>query len=146
MAGDGYTVQIDELGKLIDNLDTAAERITQANKALAGHSFLGELGNEALGNSGMSFEDEWEYGIGKLGDAAEEVTDGLTEARKSYQKVEEMHAELFGDIADGLETPPLITDENDPSTKGQLPDSDSSPGIVGGGYTGGIQDRLDGRL
>lgn len=35
---DGYTVRIDELGKLIENLDTAAERITEANKQLRAES------------------------------------------------------------------------------------------------------------
>lgn len=144
--GGGYTVRIDELGQLIDNLDMAAERITAANNESGAHGVLGDLGNEALSNAGISFEDEWEYGIGKLGEAAEEVTDGLTETRKNYQEVEELHAEVFDTAAKEMASPPLINARNDPRTHARMSDSGEPTGLVAGGFTGGIQERLDGDL
>ncbi|MQA08283.1 MAG: hypothetical protein GEU98_06965 [Pseudonocardiaceae bacterium] len=150
----GYEVNIAALGKLISNLESATEQITNANKTLAAQSTLGMLGNPTLSKSGQDFEDTWEYGIEKLGDAAEGVTERLAEAKKNYQELEEANAEIFsgpgngsggspprnwppsqGSGHGGSEFPPLITDENRPPSM-DMPASQQNP--AGGGWTGGI--------
>lgn len=145
----GYTVKIEELGELIKNLETAADRIADANKKLAAHSTLGALGNETLASAGSSFEETWEYGISKLGEAAVQVTEGLVEAKKDYAHVEELHTEVLGKIGNNMDSPPLINDMNSPAAhggSGATPpgEADAPQGIPGGGYTGGIRDVLDG--
>ncbi|WP_158881840.1 hypothetical protein [Amycolatopsis anabasis] len=121
---DGYQLQIDELGKLITDLETAADRMTDANKRLGGSRFFGELGNDRLGEAGGEFEDAWEYGIEQLGDSAEDVTERLKQAKGKYQELEAEYGDLF---------------------QGERFANTGEPdGKVGGGVTGGIQDILGG--
>jgi len=94
---DGYAVKIDELGKLIEDLDTAADRMADANRKLGGGGAFGSLGNEELGKAGAEFEEAWSFGISRLGDAAMEVTERLKTAKQRYQRIEqEFGAELGG--------------------------------------------------
>jgi len=113
----GYTLQVDELGKLIGDLETAADRMSDANTKLATTSLFGLLGNGTLADAGGAFEEAWEFGIEKLGEAAEGVTERLKTAKTKYQELEEQ----FGGGLDKL---------------GET--------IPGGGYTGGIGDVLGG--
>lgn len=141
----GYTVKIAELGKLIGDLETGADRMADANRKLSGGGAWGALGNEDLAKSGMDFEEAWEFGIGRLGEAAEGVTERLKKAQQKYQKMEE---EFGGDLNKLAE---LIPGPHGPSGGG-TPAPDPSPrfplgddgGPVGGGYTGGITDILGG--
>ena len=115
---DGYAVQVDELGKLIADLETSADRMADANTKLAGGAAFGSLGNDELGQAGADFEEAWGYGIGRLGDAAKEVTERLKTAKQKYQQLEEHFSgelEKFGHGIPG-----------------------SGDGPVGGGITGGM--------
>ncbi|MBE1576509.1 hypothetical protein ACFORH_05730 [Amycolatopsis roodepoortensis] len=132
----GYTVKIAELGKLIGDLETGAGRMADANKKLSGGGAWGALGDEGLAKSGMDFEEAWEFGIGRLGEAAEGVTERLKKAQQKYQKMEE---EFGGDLDKFAE---LIPDGSGPSPR--FPLGDDGGGPVGGGYTGGITDILGG--
>ncbi|MFE6612729.1 hypothetical protein [Amycolatopsis sp. NPDC057786] len=146
----GYTVKIAELGKLIGDLETGAGRMADANKKLSGGGAWGALGNEDLAKTGMDFEEAWEFGIGRLGEAAEGVTERLKKAQQKYQKMEE---EFGGDLNKFAELIPAPVDgpqgggtpkpggAPDPSPRFPLGD-DGGP--VGGGYTGGITDILGG--
>lgn len=92
----GYKVQLDELGKLINTLDEAANQITEANKTLSAMGQLrGMMGNETLADEAQAFEDTWEYGIEKLGEAATDVSERLVAVKDNYQKLEELNAELL---------------------------------------------------
>ncbi|WP_410666742.1 hypothetical protein [Amycolatopsis sp. cmx-4-68] len=136
---DGYAVKVDELGKLIDDLGTAADRMADANKKLGGGGAFGSLGQADLGKAGEEFEEAWGYGIGRLGDAASEITERLKQAKQKYEQIEaQFGAELgkfgsavFGDGPDG----PGETG----GAKGNHPGLDRPDGgPVGGGYTGGV--------
>jgi len=52
---DGYLVEIAELGRLIDDLAHAAQRITDANSALRDAS-PGDLGSHSIDAAGQSFQ------------------------------------------------------------------------------------------
>ncbi|EMD27102.1 hypothetical protein [Amycolatopsis azurea] len=147
----GYTVKIAELGKLIGDLETGADRMADANKKLSGGGAWGALGNEDLAKSGMDFEEAWEFGIGRLGEAAEGVTARLKTAQQKYQKMEEEFggglnklAELIPDPADGPSAggTPEPDGRGGPDLSPRFPLDDGGP--VGGGYTGGITDILGG--
>lgn len=159
---DGYSVKIAELGNLIGDLETAAGRMADANKKLAGGGAWGALGNETLGKAGMDFEEAWEYGIGRLGEASEDVTERLKSAQQKYQQIEEQYGDglnKLGELIPGPDEGPVgggITGGM-PQANGQSGGPDLGPknvgdqrfpigdnGPVGGGYTGGITDVLGG--
>ncbi|UOX87637.1 hypothetical protein MUY14_38920 [Amycolatopsis sp. FBCC-B4732] len=141
---DGYAVKADELGKLIDDLGTAADRMADANKKLGGGGAFGSLGNADLGKAGVDFEEAWGYGIGRLGDAASEITERLKRAKQKYEQVE---AQFGGELAKlgtavlgdepgggpGTGTRGHYSRVGQPS--GEAPMGD---GMVGGGVTGGV--------
>ena len=119
---DGYAVKVEELGELIDDLDTAASGMADANKKLGGGGAFGSLGTAELGKAGAEFEEAWGYGIGRLGDAAAEITERLREAKRKYEQIEARFGAELGRFGSG-------------------------DGPVGGGYTGGVPGigRLAGR-
>ncbi len=128
---DGYAVKVDELGKLIADLDTAADRMADANRKLGGGGAFGSLGNAELGRAGAEFEEAWGYGIERLGDAAAGITERLKQAKGKYEQIEaQFGGELgkFGSAVFGSGDPPAGLDE--PADRGDRP--------VGGGYTGGV--------
>ncbi|MEV6873990.1 hypothetical protein [Amycolatopsis sp. NPDC051128] len=131
---DGYAVKVDELGKLIGDLGTAADRMADANKKLGGGGAFGSLGTAELGTAGVEFEEAWGYGIGRLGDAASGITERLKEAKQKYEQIEaQFNGELskFGSaVGDGPAGGP------DPGgARGNHPRLD---GPAGGGHTGGV--------
>lgn len=122
---DGYAVKADELGKLIGDLDTAAGRMADANEKLGGGGAFGSLGTVDLGKAGVEFEEAWGYGIGRLGDAASEITERLRQAKAKYERIE-------AEFGEGL------------SKFGSAVLGAGDGGMVGGGATGGITDILNG--
>ena len=142
---DGYAVKVDELGKLIDDLGTAADRMADANKKLGGGGAFGSLGNADLGKAGVEFEEAWGYGISRLGDAASDITERLKQAKQKYERIEaEFGGQLskFGSAVLGDEPgdgPGTGTRANHPRVgqpSGEAPMGDG--GMVGGGVTGGV--------
>ncbi|GHG38710.1 MULTISPECIES: hypothetical protein [Amycolatopsis] len=129
---DGYAVKVDELGKLIDDLGTAADRMAEANKKLGGGGAFGSLGTVELGRAGVEFEEAWRFGIGQLGEAASEVTERLKVAKQKYEQIE---AEFGGEL--GKLGP--AGGESAGGVKGNHPRiGQPAGGPVGGGYTGGV--------
>jgi hypothetical protein len=138
---DGYAVKADELGKLIGDLGTAADRMADANKKLGGGGAFGSLGTAELGAAGVEFEEAWGYGIGRLGEAASEITERLRQAKQKYEQMEaQFGGELskFGSaVGDG---------SGGDRARGNYPrvgSPDGGPvgdgdGKVGGGVTGGV--------
>lgn len=94
--GDGYRLQVDELGGLITSLDEAAGRMTAANGQLRAAS-AEDLGSRDLDGAGRVFQDRWEYGIGKIADAAGKMTEALQATKRQYEDIEKAVAELFPD-------------------------------------------------
>jgi hypothetical protein len=149
---DGYAVKVDELGKLIGDLDTAAGRMADANKKLGGGGAFGSLGNADLGKAGVEFEEAWGYGIGRLGDAAAGITERLKQAKQKYERIEaEFGGELgkfgsavlgFGDLADRPGDGPVGGGYPGIDRQAERSGPDNRP--VGGGATGGFTDILNG--
>jgi hypothetical protein len=156
---DGYAVKVEELGKLIGDLDTAADRMADANKKLGGGGAFGSLGNAELGKAGVEFEEAWGYGIGRLGEAAEGITERLKQAKQKYARIEaEFGGELrkFGSAVPGSGDGPVgggitggMPGIGEPADQpgdgpvgggrtGGVPGVGDLAGTVGGGYTGGV--------
>lgn len=142
---DGYAVKVDELGKLINDLDTAAGRMADANKKLGGGGAFGSLGTADLGKAGVEFEEAWGYGIGRLGDAASEITERLKQAKQKYEQIEAQFggqlskfgsAVLGDEPGDGPGTGTRGHYSRVGQPSGEAPMGDG--GMVGGGVTGGV--------
>lgn len=99
--GDGYAVNIAELGTLINTLDDGAQQIRRANKKLADKD-QSDLGSEKIATAAGAFDEEWEWGLDKLDDAAKGVVERLRSARKNYQQLEEANRELLNKTEQGL--------------------------------------------
>ncbi|WP_410563536.1 hypothetical protein [Amycolatopsis sp. cmx-4-61] len=156
---DGYAVKIDELGKLIDDLGTAADRMTEANKKLGGGGAFGSLGTAELGKAGGEFEEAWGFGIDRLGKAASGVTERLKAAKQKYEQIEAQFGDELGRFGSAVLGDPSGEGRTG-AARGQYPevgppaggavggDPGGVPGIggpvepgagpVGGGYTGGV--------
>ncbi|KDN23913.1 hypothetical protein [Amycolatopsis rifamycinica] len=137
---DGYAVKVDELGKLIDDLGTAADRMADANKKLGGGGAFGSLGTAELGKAGVEFEEAWGYGIGRLGEAASGIAERLKEAKEKYEQIE---AQFGGEL--GKFGPSPVGGGHPGGARGHYPVvGQPAVGPVGGGYTGGVPgiDRL----
>ncbi|MEU8631423.1 hypothetical protein AB0C38_04580 [Amycolatopsis sp. NPDC048633] len=150
---DGYAVKVDELGKLIDDLGTAADRMADANKKLGGGGAFGSLGTADLGKAGVEFEEAWGYGIGRLGEAASGITERLKQAKQKYEQIEaEFGGELkkFGSMVMGDDDPTVPHAQRGdyprvgrpsgegPAGPGSFGDVLGDDGMVGGGVTGGV--------
>lgn len=95
---DGYAVNVEALGQLITTLETATERIAEANRRLKTDVLTTALGSTPLAESGNKFEETWAYGIEQLGEAATEVGERLKVTKQRYQNLEEEHQRLFAKI------------------------------------------------
>ncbi|MEV5720611.1 hypothetical protein AB0L41_42670 [Amycolatopsis mediterranei] len=138
MDGRGYAVKVDELGKLIDDLGTAADRMADANKKLGGGGAFGSLGTAELGKAGVEFEEAWGFGIGRLGEAASGVTERLKAAKQKYEQIE---AQFGGELGKfGSAVLGDLPDSGRPGgARGHYPAvGQPAEGPVGGGYTGGV--------
>ncbi|WP_328613013.1 hypothetical protein OHS18_28630 [Amycolatopsis sp. NBC_00355] len=165
---DGYAVKVEELGKLVDDLGTAADRMADANRKLGGGGAFGSLGHADLGRAGVEFEEAWGYGIGRLGDAAAGITERLRQAKGKYEQIEaEFGGKLgkFGSAVFGSGDGPVgggitggMPGVGEPADPDERPVGGGYPGDVagidglaepgnrpvGGGATGGITDLLNG--
>ncbi|MEV7093743.1 hypothetical protein AB0M80_12995 [Amycolatopsis sp. NPDC051045] len=135
---DGYAVKVDELGKLIDDLGTAADKMADANKKLGGGGAFGSLGTAELGKAGVEFEEAWSFGIGQLGETASGVTERLRVAKQKYEQIEAQFGGELGKFGSAVlgDGPP---DGGTGAVRGNHPLIERpAEGPVGGGYTGGV--------
>ncbi|WP_215541414.1 hypothetical protein [Amycolatopsis sp. CA-230715] len=145
---DGYRLQIDELGKLIGELETAADRMTDANKQLSSFSGVSHLGSATLAKAGADFEESWDYGIEQLGKASEDITERLKKAKSKYEELERKYSDVFRSIG-GADGGKIVGADTGGGIVGAPGELNSPPGPEGGGYTGGmpksrLQHMLDG--
>jgi hypothetical protein len=142
---DGYAVKVDELGKLIDDLGTAADKMADADKKLGCGGAFGSLGTAELGKAGVEFEEAWGYGIGRLGDAASEITERLKQAKRKYERIEaqfggelaKFGSAVLGDGPVGGGVTGGMPGIGEPAER-KDPGADLGGGLVGGGVTGGV--------
>lgn len=101
----GFLVDVAALDQLITTLSEAAERMHAANDRLRAAS-AADLGGGDLDHAAADFQDRWEYGIGKIGQASEQMTDSLRQARDLYQQTDQAIAGLFPDQGTGTAAGP----------------------------------------
>lgn len=94
--GDGFLVEVAGLGRLITTLSEAADRMRAANDRLRAAS-AADLGSVGLDRAAGAFQDRWEYGIGKISDASDKMTESLREAKQLYEQTDQAIATLFPD-------------------------------------------------
>ncbi|OLT44191.1 hypothetical protein BJF85_20125 [Saccharomonospora sp. CUA-673] len=136
----GYSVNIDELGTLITTLDEGAQEIRRANKQLADKG-RGDFGSPLLVEAAGAFDEEWEWGLGKLDEAAENVIERLESAKRNYQELEDTVQESIAKVGEGVlgGAPPSIgggIGSDGPAgglPPGTGPGSPMGDGPVGGG-------------
>ncbi|MGH3685468.1 MAG: WXG100 family type VII secretion target [Pseudonocardiaceae bacterium] len=92
----GFLVDVTGLGQLIASLSEAADRMRAANGRLRAAS-AADLGSYALDYAAGAFQHRWEYGIDKISDASEKMTDSLREAKQLYEQTDQAIATLFPD-------------------------------------------------
>ncbi|MBV8539760.1 MAG: hypothetical protein JO364_15770 [Pseudonocardiales bacterium] len=93
---DGFLVDVPGLGQLIASLSEVADRMHAADGRLRAAS-AAELGSDDLDRAGGDFQERWEYGIGKISDAAEKMADSLRQAQQLYEQTDQAVARLFPD-------------------------------------------------
>lgn len=114
---DGYLLQLEELGGLIDTLSHGAQRITEANRALRDAEPT-DLGSTSIDGAGRGFQDRWEYGTGKIAEASELMVQALEQTQRSYQAIEQEISKVFspeGGAGEGAApAPPATPDPSSP--------------------------------
>lgn len=91
----GYSVQLAELGELIDKVAQAAERIADASAALRGAA-PSDLGSAGIDRAGSAFHDRWEHGTRRIGQFSGQIVEALGQTRRDYQAVEDAIARALG--------------------------------------------------
>ena len=99
-----FTVSIDGLAGLGQDLDNSKENIDWATERLAGLTSQ-QLGPDVLVSACDDFRDSWEDGLDELGEAIDEIREGIDEAKNAYQELEETVAEQLNTMAEKLEVP-----------------------------------------
>lgn len=94
----GFLVDVAALDQLIATLSKAAERMHTASDRLRAAS-AADLGGGDLDHATADFQSRWEYGIGKISQASEQMTDSLREAAASYEHTDQIVATLFPTIS-----------------------------------------------
>jgi hypothetical protein len=79
---------------LVDQLDHAEDRMKSANGALR-DTGARDLGSKDIDHAGAEFQDRWEYGIGKLAEAAGKMLEGLKATKKQYSDAESAISQYF---------------------------------------------------
>ena len=90
----GFLVDVAALDQLISALPEAAERMHSATDRLRAAS-PADLGSGGLDHAAADFQSRWEYGIGKISQASEKMTDSLREAAALYEHTDQTVATLF---------------------------------------------------
>lgn len=92
--GGGFLVDVAALDHLIKTLSKTAERMHAANDRLRAAS-AADLGGAELDHAAGEFQSRWEYGIVKISQASEKMTDSLRQAATGYQHTDQTVATLF---------------------------------------------------
>lgn len=91
----GFVVDLGRMASLVETLTDVKDSMSEANDALKDASAQ-NLGSARLDDAGAAFRDKWTYGIGKLADLAQSMTEGLAQTDKAYSATEAELAQLFG--------------------------------------------------
>ncbi|MDR7301055.1 hypothetical protein [Haloactinomyces albus] len=82
-----FTVDIGALDAMEKNLNRAEENLGSALKAMED---IGpdSIGPDFLDEACAQFREDWQRGIGEIGDCVDKITTGLGDAKKTYTELE----------------------------------------------------------
>jgi hypothetical protein len=109
MVGNGFQVDMGQLSTLINTLEDAKDAMTNADNALQNASAQ-DLGSARLDSAGSAFRDKWTYGIGKLSDLADKMTEGLQNTQKTYASCETAIEDAFNKAGAGVAAGSAVAD------------------------------------
>lgn len=81
-------VELESLAGLIGSLASSAEHMSSATGALKSVASA-DLGSGDLDSAAEDFQHKWGYGIGRISDAANKITDELRSAKSTYESIEQ---------------------------------------------------------
>ena len=118
-----FTVSIEGLTGLNKNLERAKENIDGALKAME------DIGPDSIGPDDLDeacaeFREDWQRGIGKIGEAVDKITEALGRTRDQYAELEEALNEGFTKMTDDIASGKAGMPE--PPTMGPAPQGGSS--------------------
>jgi hypothetical protein len=102
-----------QLSTLINTLEDAKDAMTNADNALQNASAQ-DLGSARLDSAGSAFRDKWTYGIGKLSDLADKMTEGLQNTQKTYAGCETAIEDAFNKAGAGVAAGSAVADGASP--------------------------------
>lgn len=102
--GNGFQVDLGELGRLTTTLDQAADDMREANDKLR-DTAASDLGSRAIDGAGRAFQDRWEYGIGKIAEASDQLVEALRSTQRLYAETDRAIAEMFPNPGPGHQGP-----------------------------------------
>lgn len=101
---DGYRVNMEKLAQLVNDLDHAADDITDANNKLS-NARGRDLGSPGIDNAAHDFRDRWQDGIKKIAEGAKTTSRTLDGARAAYASIENEAASMISKAADSSGPP-----------------------------------------
>lgn len=96
-----FTVDIGALDAMETNLHRAEENVGSALKAMEG---IGpdSIGPDFLDEACARFREDWQRGIGEIGDCVGKITTGLGAAKKTYAELESALRDGFAQMHEAV--------------------------------------------
>lgn len=89
-----YRVELEALGRLTKQVRHCADDMREVMRLLKNIGPKG-AGHAELEKACDDFQDAWGYGIGLIADAADGISEGLSQTHRVYQETEQKTAETF---------------------------------------------------
>ncbi|MFG2788722.1 hypothetical protein [Streptomyces sp. NPDC048419] len=93
-------VDHDELAHFMKLLKKSSSSLKGLRKALSDATVRG-LGTDDLDSACESFQEDWKYGTGQIGEQTEELADIIGKSRDSYKEVDKALEEALKNANDG---------------------------------------------
>ncbi|RCW45157.1 hypothetical protein DFQ14_103121 [Halopolyspora algeriensis] len=98
-----FTVDIGGLEAMEKNLDRAKDNLGSALKAMED---IGpdSIGPDSLDEACAQFREDWQRGIGEIGECVDKITTGLGQAKNQYQQLESALQDGFAKMHEAVES------------------------------------------
>ncbi|MDI2027402.1 hypothetical protein QFW96_02215 [Saccharopolyspora sp. TS4A08] len=90
----GFRVNMEKLTRLVNDLDRAADSITDANNKLA-NARGRDLGSLGIDSAAEDFRDRWQDGIKKIAEGANGAVSVITNSFPDWERVCVLGLEIF---------------------------------------------------
>jgi hypothetical protein len=102
VSGTYFQVDLQELEQLISDLGSADQLMSDALNAMKSTGGSTSIGTSELDQACGDFQNAWQYGLGKLGDAIKGTLDGVKQNQKVYSQVENQVAQAMSQLKGAL--------------------------------------------